>query len=184
MAFDGGMLLAAEEEGGHATINPLLPSVPDLLWGTVVFILLVVFVSLYVLPRVNRGLDARSEAIEGGIAKAEQAQAEAAAALTQYQEQLAEGRAEAAAIRERARADGQKILAEIKAEAQEEAARIVSNAQTQIESERAAALSSLRAEVGTLALDLAAGVIGESLKDDKKSAGVVDRFLKDLEASK
>ena len=42
---------------------------------------------------------------------------------------------------------------------------------------------SLRAEVGTLALDLASGVIGETLNDDAKATAVVDRFLADLEAS-
>ena len=52
----------------------------------------------------------------------------------------------------------------------------------QIEAERAAALVSLRAEVGTLALDLASGVIGVSLSDDKKASALVDRFLADLEA--
>jgi len=182
MAFQG--LILAAEDGGHEVINPLLPAVPDLLWGTVVFVVLVIFVSWYVMPRINRALDARAEAIQGGIAKAEEAQAEAAAALAQYRAQLAEGRAEAAAIREQARADGQKILAELKGQAQEEAARIVANAHTQIEAERAAALVSLRSEVGTLALDLAGGVIGERLADDKIAGAVVDRFLKDLEASK
>ena len=54
-------------------------------------------------------------------------------------------------------------------------------AQTQIEAERQSALVSLRSEVGTLALDLAGGVIGESLSDDAKAKGVVDRFLADLE---
>ena len=42
---------------------------------------------------------------------------------------------------------------------------------------------SLRSEVGTLALDLAGGVIGETLSDDAKAKAVVDRFLADLEAS-
>ena len=35
----------------------------------------------------------------------------------------------------------------------------------------------------TLAIDLASGVIGESLSDDKKATALVDRFLADLEAS-
>jgi len=182
MAFQG--LILAAEEGGDETINPLLPAVPDLLWGSVVFVALVLFVSFYVMPRINRALDARSDAIQGGIEKAEQAQAEAAAALEQYQAQLAEGRAEAAAIREQARVDGHKILAELKSQAQEEAARIVANAHAQIEAERQAALVSLRSEVGTLALDLAGGVIGERLADDKVAAAVVERFLSDLGASK
>ena len=58
----------------------------------------------------------------------------------------------------------------------------VASAQAQIEAERQSALVSLRSEVGSLAIDLASGVIGESLADDKKAAGIVDRFLADLEA--
>jgi len=42
---------------------------------------------------------------------------------------------------------------------------------------------SLRKEVGSLAIDLASGVVGESLSDDKKASALVDRFLADLEAS-
>jgi F-type H+-transporting ATPase subunit b len=34
-----------------------------------------------------------------------------------------------------------------------------------------------------LAIDLASGVIGESLDDDKRASGVVDRFLAELEAN-
>ncbi len=37
--------------------------------------------------------------------------------------------------------------------------------------------------MGTLALDLAGNVIGETLSDDAKAQSVVDRFLADLEAS-
>ena len=64
-----------------------------------------------------------------------------------------------------------------------EAARLTASAHSQIEAERQTALVSLRSEVGTLAIDLAGGVIGESLADDKKAQGVVDRFLAELEAS-
>ncbi len=72
---------------------------------------------------------------------------------------------------------------EAKEQAAVEAARVTANALATIEAERQAALVSLRSEVGSLAIDLASGVIGESLADDKKSAAMVDRFLADLEAS-
>ena len=52
------------------------------------------------------------EAIEGNIAKADEAQRKAEAALEEYTAQLADARAEAGRIRETARADGKKILAE------------------------------------------------------------------------
>ena len=64
-----------------------------------------------------------------------------------------------------------------------EAARIAQNAQTQIEAERQSAVVTLRKEVGSLAIDLASGVVGEQLSDDAKASAMVDRFLADLEAS-
>ena len=163
--------------------NPLLPALSDLVWGAVCFVVLLAFFWWKVLPVVKKGLDDRADAIEGGIKKAENAQAEAAAALQQYNEQLAEARAEAGRIREAARADGVKILNDLKTQAQVEAARITANASAQIEAERQSALVSLRAEVGSLAIDLASGVIGESLTDDARSAALVDRFLAELEAA-
>jgi len=171
---------AAESEGGQ---NPLIPATYDIVWSGVVFLIVLVVFIWKVVPRLNRALDARSAAIEGGIKKAEQAQADAAAALEKYNDQLAEARAEAGRIREAARADGVKILNDLKAQAQAESARIIASAQATIEAERQSALVSLRSEVGTLAIDLASGVIGESLTDDARSTALVDRFLADLEAS-
>ncbi len=79
--------------------------------------------------------------------------------------------------------DAAAIVAEAKEQAAVEAARIAATAQAQIEAERTAARASLRSEVGTLAIDLASGVIGESLSDDKRASSIVDRFLADLAAS-
>ena len=174
-------ILAAAAEG-EAAPNPLLPAPYDIVWSAVCFAIIVAFFVWKFLPAVKKTLDARAEAIEGGIKKAEIAQAEAAAALAQYTDQLAEGRAEAAKIRDQARQDGTKILNELKEQASIEAARITANAQTTIEAERQSALVSLRAEVGSLAIDLASGVIGLSLSDDKTASTLVDQVLADLES--
>ena len=163
--------------------SPLIPGIPDLIWSTFCFLIILFFFWKKVLPTVQKNLDARADLIEGGIKKAENAQAEAAAALEKYNEQLAEARAEAAKIRDQARQDGTKILNELKEQASAEAARITINAQATIEAERQSALVSLRSEVGSLAIDLASGVIGQSLADDKNAANLVDQFLADLENS-
>jgi F-type H+-transporting ATPase subunit b len=165
------------------THSLLIPEIPDLVWGSIGFIIILVVMIWKGVPRINAALDARTDAIEGGIKRAEEAQAEANAARDKYNAQLAEARGEAGRIKDEARDDAKKIRAELVEAAQAEAARIVSNAQSQIEAERSAALVSLRSEVGSLALDLASGVIGESLTDDKKASGIVDRFLADLAAS-
>jgi len=161
----------------------VIPEWYDIIWSSVCFIIILIFFWKYVLPRVQKLLDERGEAIEGNIAKADEAQRKAEAALEEYTAQLADARTEAGRIRETARDDGKKIVAEAKDAATAEAARVSASAQAQIEAERQTALVSLRTEVGTLAIDLASGVIGESLSDDAKATAVVDRFLADLEAS-
>jgi F-type H+-transporting ATPase subunit b len=171
----------AAEEAGH---NPLIPAWYDIIWSGVCFVVILVVVWKVALPKMKTLLDQRAAAIEGNIAKADEAQRKAEAALEEYTAQLAEARKEAGEIRDAAREDGKKIVAEAKDTASAEAARMTATAHTQIEAERQSALVSLRSEVGTLALDLAGGVIGESLSDDAKAKGVVDRFLTDLEKAK
>ncbi|AMG84239.1 MULTISPECIES: F0F1 ATP synthase subunit B [Microbacterium] len=172
--------LAAE---GEAANNPLIPAWYDIIWSGFWFLIILAVVWKVALPRLTKMLDERSAAIEGNIAKADEAQKQAEAALEEYTRQLAEARTEAGEIREAAREDGKKIIAEAKETAASEAARLTATAHTQIEAERQTALVSLRSEVGSLALDLAGGVVGETLSDDARAAAVVDRFLADLEAS-
>ncbi|MBY8853046.1 F0F1 ATP synthase subunit B, partial [Saccharothrix sp. MB29] len=114
---------------------------------------------------------------------AEQAQVEAQRALEQYKAQLAEARAEAARIRDDARMEGEQIVTELRAKAQEESARIVAQGQTQLETQRAQIVAELRGELGRLAIDLAERVVGESLEDEVRRRGTVDRFLADLDGT-
>ena len=75
-------------------------------------------------PMFEKAYAERTAAIEGGIAKAEKAQTEAAAALEQYSQQLAAAREEAAKIREEARAAAQAIHDDMLAQAHAETERI------------------------------------------------------------
>ncbi|MBN9154334.1 MAG: F0F1 ATP synthase subunit B [Microbacterium sp.] len=177
------MLNAFVTAAAEETQSPVLPALPDLVWGSLAFAIVLAFFLWKVLPSMNAMLDARREAIEGGIKRAEEMQSRATAALEEYTAKLAEARTEAAQIRDQARADGAKILAELRENAQAEAARVTASAQAQIAAERQSALVSLRTDVGSLAIDLAGGVIGESLSDDAKAKAVVDRFIAELETA-
>ena len=170
----------AAEEAGH---NPLIPAWYDIIWSALCFVIILFVFWKVALPKMKDLLDKRSAAIEGNIAKADEAQRKAEAALEEYTAQLAEARKEAGEIRDAAREDGKKIVAEAKESAAAEAARLTAAAHSQIEAERQTAFVSLRNEVGGLALDLAGGVVGETLSDDARATAVVDRFLAELEAS-
>ena len=171
--------LAAET----ASTNPLLPSWPEFIIGTILFLLVFGALAKFLLPRAQQTLAQRTEMIEGGLAKSEEAQAEANQLLEQYRQQLADSRHEAARLREEAREQGAQIIAEMREQAQAEARRITEAAQAQIEAERQQALTSLRVEVGTLATELASRIVGESLADEARQSRMVDRFLSELEVS-
>ena len=168
----------------EAAPNILLPAPADLFWSSVVFVILLAFFWFKVLPNFKKTLDARTDAIEGRLAEAERISAEAAKQTAAMASAQDDARAEAAAVREQARAEGVAIIAELKEQANAEAARITATAKAQIEAERQAALVSLRAEVGTLAIELASKVVGASLQNDKVATTVVNDFIADLEGGK
>jgi F-type H+-transporting ATPase subunit b len=161
--------------------NPLLPSWPEFVIGTVVFIVVFGILGKMLLPRITKMLNEREDAIEGGINRAENAQKEAAELREQYRAQLAEAAREASRQREAAREEGAQIVAEMREQAQAEARRIVDAAQAQIAAERQQALTSLRAEVGNLATELASRIVGESLADTARQGRMIDRFLAEIE---
>lgn len=162
--------------------NPLLPDLTELIIGTISFA--IVFGALWkvLLPRITTMLDARTDAIEGGLKRAEDAQTEANQILEQYRAQLAEARHDAARLREEAKEQGAQIIAELRAQGAAEKQRLVESATAQIAAEQQQALTALRAEVGALAVELASRVVGESLADEARQRRSVDRFLDELES--
>jgi F-type H+-transporting ATPase subunit b len=85
-------------------------------------------------------------------------------------------------IREEAREQGAAIVVEMRGHAQAEANRITEAAHKQIEAERQQAVVSLRGEVGRISTDLASRIVGESLHDETRQRGIVERFLAELES--
>jgi F-type H+-transporting ATPase subunit b len=169
--------LAAEGEP-----SPLVPHLSELIVGLVAFTLLFLFLRAKVFPIFEKVYAERHDAIEGGMARAKAAEEEAKAALEQYRQQLADARHEASRLREDAREQGVAIIAEMREQAQADARRIVDAAHQQIEADKQQAINQLRTTVGTLAVDLANRIVGESLEDEARQSRVVDRFLDALEA--
>ena len=168
-------------KASEAANNPLIPHTAELIVGTIAFTILFIVLRKTVVPMFEKAYAERTEAIQGGIEKAEKAQADAQAALEKYNQQLASAREEAARLREEARAQAANIADEIRAKAQEEASRIVATAHASIEAERQQAVTSLRNEVGTLAVELASKIVGEALDDQARQSRIVERFMADLE---
>ncbi|MFD5033552.1 F0F1 ATP synthase subunit B [Streptomyces sp. NPDC058220] len=170
------LTIAAEE-----LQSPLIPPIPELVIGLLAFVIVFGFLAKKLLPNINKVLDERREAIEGGIEKADAAKTEAQSVLEQYKAQLAEARHEAARLRQEATEQGTVIIQEMKAEGQRQREEIIAAGHTQIEADRKAAASALRQDVGKLATELAGKLVGESLEDHARQSRTIDRFLDELE---
>jgi len=176
--------MSLRTSAAEAAANPLIPHTAELIVGFIAFTLLFLVLRSKVVPMFEKAFAARTEAIQGGMEKAERAQREAQVALEQYTAQLSDARGEAQKIREEARVQGAAIIEDLRSKAQEEAARITAAATASIEAERQQAITSLRNEVGSLATELASKIVGEALDDQVRQSRIVDRFLDDLEKSK
>lgn len=162
--------------------NPLVPHLSEILLVLVIFGILFFLIRKFVVPQFESTFAARRDAIEGGIARAEQAQAEAAAALANYQAQLADARGEAGQIREEARAEAQRIVEDLRAQAQTESTRIIARGEEQLALQRSQVVRELRGEIGTLAVELAEKIVDQTLSDDARVRATVDEFIADLQA--
>ncbi|GGN54606.1 ATP synthase subunit b [Actinoplanes lobatus] len=163
--------------------SPIVPVWQEMVVGAVAFAVLCFVLMKFVFPQMEKTFKARVDAIEGGIKRAETAQAEANQLLEQYKAQLSEARTEAARIRDEARADAEGIRQDVLTKAREESDRIIAAGNEQLTAQREAIVRELRSEVGTLAVDLASKIVGEALADEARTRGTVERFIADLDTA-
>jgi len=167
--------------GMQLDLGPLAPhNWAEVIAGFVFLGLLWFIFAKFVSPMFEKMYQERSSQIEGGIMRAQKAEADADAAKQQYEDQLAGARQEAAKLREDARAAAAAQAQQTHDEAVAEAGRLVSQARSQIDAERVAARNQLHGEIGDLATTLAGRLVGETLTDDAKAHSVIDQFLNEL----
>ncbi|MEJ6494305.1 MAG: F0F1 ATP synthase subunit B [Actinomycetes bacterium] len=162
--------------------NILRLPIYEVIIGAIAFGIVFFALAKFAFPAISKTLEDRADAIEGGLARAENSQAEAAAMLEQYRAQLADARTEASTIRAEAQAEKTVMIEVARGEAAAVAATVTERAQAQIEAERSQAMATLRRDVSELALTLASKVVGESLTEDARARASVDRFIADLES--
>ena len=170
-------ILAASESGEHS--NPLIPEVNELIWGAISFTVLLLLMFKFVFPKMNAALGERSDKIEGNLGRAQEEFDKAQALHKEYEQKLAEAQQEAQRIIAQANANATQLEVQLRAKAEDEAQRIVERARQEVQAERQRAITELRGEVGTLAIDLASRVVGESLDRDRHMR-LVDQYVAQL----
>lgn len=164
-----------------ASSNFLLPNA-TFIAELVAFLLILGAVWRWIVPPVQRIMRERTEMIRQQGEDADEAKRKLAESEQAYKEALVEARQEAAQIRENARAEAQRTVEELRAAALEEQARIIARGEEQLNRQRAAIVRDLRAEIGTLAVELSEKIVAERLSDDARVSATVDAFIAGLQA--
>ena len=162
-------------------VDLFLPETYDIVWSLIILIIVALFFYKFFLPKFQSVFDERTAKIEGGLAKAEQAQKDAEEAKKKYQAQLSTARVEASKIRDEARAEASHIIADARSRAETEAAQITANAERSLESQQQKAMVNLKGEVGSLATSLASKILGSELQDSAVQTQMIDQMLADME---
>lgn len=157
----------------------LLPEPPELIWGLVAFLLLMLLMVKFVFPKANAALEERRQAIEGKMEEADAKLVEAEEARRNYEASIEDARGEATRIIDEAKSTAESLRADILEKAETEAAAIIERAQSEIATERQRVVQELRSQVGTMSVELASRIVEREL-DTSTHEELVDEYIQRL----
>ena len=136
------------------------------IFALIVFALLLAILAKYAWGPILASLQKREDHIRQSIENAEKAREDAEKALQDYQEQLAQARAESQAIIDKGRSDATQLAVTLKNQAKNEAQSLRDRAQQDIASAKNQALREIYDQVTNLATDMAGRIVQKSLTAD------------------
>lgn len=176
---------AADVDGSYVdtigAMGPLTPELADLVIALISFLTVFAIFTRVLLPRIEKVLKERDEAIDGTTARAADIEEEARRVRDQYRADLTAARQEAARLRQTAAEEGASLLAVLREEGQKEREKVVASARTQLEADRIIAEAELREATFALALELAGRIVGESVDDLPNARTIADDFFAELD---
>lgn len=174
------------DHGSHDAVGPIptiKQAIAPALATLIVFVIVLFVLSSQVWPKIAKGLADRESKILAEIKNAEDARKQAKEALEQYQQNLAEARAEANKMIEQARAQQQALSNELKAKADVELGAMREKAMKDIDAAKRAALAEIYSESTALATTMAGKILRRELgaSDNQR---LVDESLAELGRSR
>jgi F-type H+-transporting ATPase subunit b len=129
----------------------------------IVVIVILILVTRYILPPLNKAIESRQEKIRTSLELADQARAEAAAAGDERLKVLAQARDQAREIVAAAQATADQVKAEAAGRGEAEYERIVSSAAIEVDTARQRAIDEASARIGEIVFDLVAKIVGREV---------------------
>lgn len=163
------MLMTAAPASGEAVAevestgpNPIAPEGKELVWGFGSFLVFLVIMRLFLVPKVRKGMAARYDGIRADLEGADAAKADARSEVAKYESALAEVRAEAAKRVDAARVTLDSERAAAIAAANTRIAEKKADAEAAVAAERAAVRDQISAAVATVTTTATSIAVGKS----------------------
>ncbi|MGP0030606.1 MAG: F0F1 ATP synthase subunit B [Acidimicrobiales bacterium] len=145
-----------------ASSNFLIPN-STLFVELAAFLIVLWFLSHFVLPPLRKALDQRAALISSELAAADEAKADAAAADDDRRAALEEARQQAREIVAQANRTAEQVRTDAQASGQSEYERIVGNAATEVALARQRAVEEAAGRMGEIVLDVVERIIGREV---------------------
>ncbi|MDG2209895.1 MAG: F0F1 ATP synthase subunit B [Flavobacteriales bacterium] len=155
----------------------LTPAFGTVIWATIAFIVVMLLLRRFAWGPILEALTEREETIAGALNEAEKVRQEMADLSASNDAQLKEARAERDRMLREAREMVDKMISDAKGRAREEADKEVATAKDAIALERKAAIAELKAEVGTLSLEIAERLLRDQLSTSNEQQDLVNRLI-------
>ena len=162
------------EARGVMDLN-LMPAITTL----VVFGIAFTILAVKVWPAIVKGLDERQAKILEEIKAAEEARAQANAALAEYEESLASAKKEAADMINKARADAKAVADDLRSRNEAELVEMKERATRDIDAARKSAVAELHAEAAVLATSIAGKILSREISPEDQQR-LVEESIQEL----
>ena len=172
-------ILAEGGEEAKEVVNPVIPDIPELVWGAIAFFLLLILMNWVCLPPIRQAMRKRDEQLRGDDEAAERAVVEAEQVRRDYDATLAEARAEGARIVDEARQGADAQRAELIRAAEDDASTLRQAAMAELDAERVNALGQMQGDVANIAVSAASKVVQQPL-DVTANRSVVEAHVSGL----
>lgn len=155
----------------------LTPSIGNIFWTAVVFILLVVLLKAFAWKPILNAVNQREVTIIDALNQAKLAKLEMAQLKEDNERILREARAERDGILKEARELKDKIVNEAKDNAKVEGEKLIAAARQSIQSEKSAAMADIKNQIGSLSVLIAENILKEKLDDNGAQNALVENIL-------
>ncbi|MDR3128613.1 MAG: F0F1 ATP synthase subunit B [Bifidobacteriaceae bacterium] len=170
-----------ENNGNANGVDIFIPKLPEIFWSAVVIIIIAIAFYKYILPRLNKTLEQRSDKIEGQIQTANDLSKSAEKFKVQYETKLFQVNDEALGIKNQAQKEADLLIEEAKAQASVDSANLVASAHKTIQANQVEAFATLKKDIGSLASEFATEIIKDKVAPTSEQLKSIDKFLDNLE---